>query len=283
MGYVQSDDLSESIDGCASCGTSCGCKSCKDRFHGFGERYIKDDDDDDDAGADGKTAGLAEISESGSSAPAFTDTFKIVVKSYIAPIGSTTGSMRTIPRCIFTDPLNIKLKGLAWTTDQIMSENPLSDHLDKKYRLYTERTFSVTYRDGKLITVLPSGFTTDVGPECPPVGPCLTPPPMAVTAATSGATSASIHRFSWMAEGRPPLVAEPAFQGVCPRTSRFIWHKVDGEIDCSGSKPVVRVKLGGSQFPSHRVFVNGRLVVTVPQGGFSNLWVADPADLNRVR
>ncbi len=284
MGYVESNGLSETIGGCASCGPRCGCKPCKDKFHGFGERYIKDEEDDDtDTSSDGKTAGFSRFDEPVSPASVHTHTFKIVVKSYIAPIGSATGSMWTIPRCRLTDPSNFKLRGLAWTTDKIMSENPLSDHLDKRYRLYSERTFSVTCRNGACISVVPSEFTTDVGPECPPVGPCLTPPELAITVTTSGAGSASTHRFSWTAEGRPPLVAEPAFQAVCPRTSRFIWHKVDGEIDCSGSKPIVRVKLVGSQFPSHRVFVNGNLVVTVPQGGFSNLWIADPADISRVR
>lgn len=57
MGYVESRALSEFISGCASCGPSCGCKSCQDKFHGFGERYIKDDDDDDDAGSDARSAG----------------------------------------------------------------------------------------------------------------------------------------------------------------------------------------------------------------------------------
>ncbi len=59
MGYIESTDLSKSIDGCGSCGPSCGCKSCKDTFHGFGERYIKDEDDDDGPDTDGKIAGYS--------------------------------------------------------------------------------------------------------------------------------------------------------------------------------------------------------------------------------
>jgi len=57
MSYVKLGDVPETIGGCASCGPSCGCKSCQDKYHGFGERYIKDEDDDDDTGSDGKTAG----------------------------------------------------------------------------------------------------------------------------------------------------------------------------------------------------------------------------------
>lgn len=60
MGYVNASDLSESIDGCASCGPSCGCKPCQEKYHGFGERYIKDEDDDrDDDGSNGRSAGVS--------------------------------------------------------------------------------------------------------------------------------------------------------------------------------------------------------------------------------
>jgi len=32
--------------------------------------------------------------------------------------------------------------------------------------MYSERTFRVTCRDGKLVSVLPGPLVTDVGPEC---------------------------------------------------------------------------------------------------------------------
>jgi hypothetical protein len=57
MSYVKLSDVPETIGGCASCGPGCGCKPCQDKYHGFGERYIKDEDDDDDVGSDVKTAG----------------------------------------------------------------------------------------------------------------------------------------------------------------------------------------------------------------------------------
>ena len=281
------------MEGCSGCGPSCDCGPCKAQYHGLGERYIPEEKEEDDSDSD-KTAGplfgevpFGEAPSSRAMGPpppsSGTSSYKIVVKSYIARIGSAAGSMRSIPMCVVTDPLNLKLKGLALATDRMMSENPLVDLQDKKYRLYSERTFSVTCRGGMIASVVPSGFTTDVGLECPASGVCLSPPPLTITGATAGPAGPAVFRFSWMAVGRPPLVAEPAFQLVCPRTSRFIWHRITGEIDCSDPGPVVRVKLSGSQFPSHRVFINGRLTTTVPQGGFSNLWIADPADFSRVR
>jgi len=59
---------------------------------------------------------------------------------------------------------------------------------------------------------------------------------------------------------------------VCPRTSVFIWHRVSGRVRCTPTGTDVTVHLSGSKFPTHRVFVNGTAMRTVPQGGFARLW-----------
>src|SRR5947209_8255475 len=72
---------------------------------------------------------------------------KVVVKSYIAPIGRHLGATR----CAAIDPTALpKLIALATGTDAAFSENPLTDRKDRKYRLFSSRTFRVTCAGGRI-------------------------------------------------------------------------------------------------------------------------------------
>ena len=191
----------------------------------------------------------------------------------IGPIGSNIGS----PYCagILSPTAILRLRALAAVTDAGFSEDPRTDAKDKHYRLFSARTFTVTCNAGNVVSVVPSPIDTDSGKECiPRTTACLQAPPLNVYGVTARVASPTVFEFSWTAKGRPNLGAEPGMQMVCPRTSVFIWHTVSGRIECSGGEPKVAVRLIGSQFPSHRVFVNGALrPPTIPQGPFSNLWV----------
>jgi outer membrane protein OmpA-like peptidoglycan-associated protein len=224
---------------------------------------------------------------------ATTHKIKVVVKSYIALIGTRIGA----PVCSFPLPMPPpappipmssaqRLAGLSAVTDVAYSEDPLKDRADKRYRLLSECTFDITCRGGSLINVIPSTLITDSGLECiPSTGACLQPPSLTTMSPVSvRRTGANTFVFSWRVKGRPHLLAEPVFQAVCPRLSVFIWHQISGEVDCSGASPrIAQVTLVGSKFPSHRVFVNGGIVNTIPQGVFSNLWISDPADRTLVK
>jgi peptidoglycan hydrolase-like protein with peptidoglycan-binding domain len=216
-----------------------------------------------------------------------TQDIKIVVKSFIAPIGGRIGA----PTCSLLLPAPVgpplpttatmRLIALAAATDLAFSENPRTDRKDKGYRLFSERTFRVTCTDGRIASVVPSGLDTDAGREClPGTAFCLQPPPLIASGATAIVTGPNSFDFSWTAKGRPHPEAEPSFQAVCPRTSIFIWHTVSGRIECTGSTLSVNARLTGSRFPSHRVFVNGVIQVPaeLPQGVFSNLWRPDTSD-----
>lgn len=234
------------------------------------------------------------IPQSATSSAPLTDSIRITVKSYIAPIGSRIGSIPCVLRMPSVVPLpgplpdipiprvpvpltTPRLSALAAATDAAYSENPLNDRMDRRYRLFTQCTFQVACQAGRLISVTPSVLSTDVGMEGP-----LTPPPLI-------ASSVRINRdangfvFAWIAKGRPHQAAEPAFTLVCDRTSVYIWHTISGRIDCRGQRPAVTsLILRGSRFPSHRAFVNGAIHTTIPQGVFSNLWVPTPGDPTRV-
>jgi hypothetical protein len=239
---------------------------------------------------------LAEPTTNPTQAPAsVTDSIKITVKSYIAPIGSRIGSVPCssilsppVPIVIPTPIPGIpvapipstqqRLAALAAVTDATYSENPPHDRMDKGYRLFTQCAFQVTCQGGRPTTVTASPLATDVGMEGP-----ITPPPLIVSRVVVG-KDAHGFTFAWTAKGRPHPMVEPPFTAVCPRTSVYIWHTVSGRVDCRGPRPrVTMLTLRGSQFPSHRAFVNGLIHTTIPQGVFSNLWVPTPGDTTRVR
>ena len=248
------------------CGGTCGCASCKERSRGMGEYYYEGEGRDQPRGQDA-SAGL---SEAGS---AVTRDVRVVVKSYIAPIGARIGS----PYCGgFVNPgADLRLRALAAITDAGFSEDPRTDARDTHYRLYSARTFTVTCDGGNVLRVVPSPIDTDSGKECVPrTTACLQAPPLTVTGVTARLVAPTTFEFGWTAKGRPNFGAEPGMQAVCPRASVFIWHTVAGRIECASGEPRVSIRLVGSQFPSHRVFVNGVLrPPTIPQGPFSNLWV----------
>jgi outer membrane protein OmpA-like peptidoglycan-associated protein len=215
---------------------------------------------------------------------------KLTAKSFIAPIGSRTGTATCFLPLPSPPPLpptgaDQRLQLLAAATDAAFSENPLTDVPDKRYRLFSECAFTVVCNPGAAPTVMVSPLSTDVGLECiPRVGACLLPPPMTViTPVTVRSGGPNTFKFGWAAKGRPHLAAEPTFQSVCPRTSVFIWHRIDGTITCGPSGlRLTSFSLNGSRFPSHRLFVNGGIVTTVPQTDFRNLWVPDPSDSSLV-
>src|SRR6266545_3985125 len=209
----------------------------------------------------GASRGLSGLTQT-PSAPTHIREVRVVVKSFIRCIGSMAGSLP------FWCPLGsgLRLRAMALATDRLMCEEPMHDRKDKRYRLFSACTFQVTCQNGRVIAVTPSALDTDTGKEGPLQAPPLITAPVRVMRTADG------FEFSWFARGRPHLAAEPPFQLVCPRTSVFIWHRVSGRVRCTPEGTDVSVNLSGSKFPTHRVFVNGTPVRTVPQGGFARLW-----------
>jgi hypothetical protein len=152
-----------------------------------------------------------------------------------------------------------------------MCEGPTTDAKDKRYRLFSGCTFTVTCQEGRLVNVTASPLDTDTGMEGPLQAPPLIASPVTVTRLPDGFS------FGWFGRGRPNLGAEPPLQLVCPRVSVYIWHRIHGQVRCTPGGTDVQINLSGSRFPSHRAFVNGSPVRTVSQQGFARLWF--PASL----
>jgi len=220
-----------------------------------------------------------------------TKNFEVVVKSFIAPFGSAGVGSPTcsypLPGPVIPTSATMRLRAFATATLAAIGggEDPLSARKDKTYRLFTKATLAVDCQDGQIVGSRHTALTTDVGLEClPDTSTCLTPPPLNTSSLLLRRVGPNIVEYSWWAWGRPHNAAEVGFQAVCPRTSRFIWHSIQIQIEAITIGAIVRnVILMGSQFPSHRVFVNGRKAADLPQGQFRNLWIPDPADRTRVR
>lgn len=229
--------MSYTAFGGLGCGSDCRCRNCRG------------------------LSGYSGFAQAPAAPPQVRDV-RVVAKSFIRCIGSNVGSLPAW--CPIGSSL--RLRAMALLTDRLMCEEPTHDRKDKAYRLFSACTFRVTCQDGRVVDVTPSALDTDSGKEGPFQAPALTATPVSVTRTTDG------FDFTWFARGRPHLGAEPPFQLICPRTSVFIWHRVTGRVRCTPAGTDVTVNLTGSKFPTHRVFVNGTPMRTVPQGGFARLW-----------
>lgn len=201
-----------------------------------------------------------------------TKVIEITAKSFIAHIGAAVGTMPGTSRQFLLERLASALE---------LNENPLNAAKNGQYRLFSRCQFTVVFEAEKILAAVPGipDLDTDVGMEGP-----IRPPPLIVSPVTVSPKGGSFVTFSWFAKGKPHPTAEILFNGVQKRTSVFIWHEISGKIDVSSGTPVVTVSIKGSEFPSHRVFRDGTLVIPeLRQGPFSNLWVPDPSDLTRVK
>ena len=222
-----------------------------------------------------------------------TETVTVVAKSSILPVGRRYGTTPCtllrglrgqIPLVMPALRIDPALIAFATALDRIISDHIRNDAKDRMYRLFSQQSFRVVCQNGQIVSVTPAAMDTDVGQECfiPSVA-CITPPALTVTGVTLGRTAPDTFAFGWMGKGRPHNLAEPAFQAICPRTSRFIWHNVSGTIRCGATGVMVGVTLTGSRFPTHAVFVNGALRASIPQGTLGMLWDPHPSNPAIVR
>lgn len=242
-----------------------------------------------------------------------TRVFRVVAKSFIGRIGSRVGTLdchldsRVSTAARVISPLggwlldrlapgasNVGLDALAWATDQAFSENPADDRIftapppaGKGYRLFSRGQLNAQSRGTELTTLaLMGAIETDAGKEClPRTSVCLQAPPLVIDQPfVTRRIDPSRIAFRWGVKGRPPPGAEIGLEISCMRDSVFIWHQVDGVVDCSsGTAQVTGLTLTGSRFPSHRLWVDGTLERDIVQGPLSALWDGAPGDSTRVR
>jgi hypothetical protein len=78
---------------------------------------------------------------------------------------------------------------------------------------------------------------------------------------------------TWRFKGTPGGPAEALIQAAGSRTSTTIWHQVRALWICKEGKSVLcGAQLCGSWFPTHRMWHDGQMICTLPQGEVTRLW-----------
>lgn len=163
-------------------------------------------------------------------------------------------------------------------TDKMFSEEPPNgDKASAQFRLWSQVVADVTCDANKVVATTFKPLDTSFGKEGPlnSVGD--------VSRALTSKMEGNVATFSYRVRGRPHNSSIVAFTAVRPRSCSYIWHDVSGVVTCTGGAPAVKVTLTASAFPTHKVWVNGKLQAEQPQGPFENLWKCDPADSTEVQ
>jgi hypothetical protein len=168
----------------------------------------------------------------------------------------------------------------AWFTNQNFSENPATpDPNANDFRLWSQavvvaacrgnmitswKTSNLAHRGGKELRILDAETSVlDL---------------LAVTPAPKGNDEVTSLELSYGIRGKPNDNALSSFQWVSPRTCDSIWHRARAVITCRDGEAKASVAVTGSQFPSHRVWINNEMASpTLAQGPFSDLWVCNPS------
>lgn len=88
---------------------------------------------------------------------------------------------------------------------------------------------------------------------------------------------------SWRGWGHPNPIVEPGMQWVASRTSVNIWHTAEVWLECQNGQGFYNiVAFDGSQFPSHRLWVNGDEQRFRDQNTFGDLWDPKAGELSFV-
>lgn len=147
------------------------------------------------------------------------------------------------------------------------AENPKSgDPASKEYRLLSSVTYTATCTNGTVaVTLKDSSLSNGREFVVLPTSGSWDPAPIA---SASGPTVS----VSYGMKGEPNTVANTCMNAVKARNCTWIWHRVTATFSCHNNKPTVSARLEGSDFPSHRLWINDSCNKEIDQGSFDGLW-----------
>jgi hypothetical protein len=154
----------------------------------------------------------------------------------------------------------------------------------KNFRLWSQVDIDVSCAGSKIANWTIKALQQDFGTELA----FLTTSGSAIrqltaTPALKGTSATDKVTLSYKLGGQPNALAIIAMNQFKSRTCSTIWHDVQATLTCSAGTPALVVSLKGSGFPSHTAWVGNKLVKTIPQGPFKNLWRCDPKDPSEVQ
>lgn len=196
-------------------------------------------------------------------------TGKVVAKSFIDGMVGGVGSLPNNTPGWYTTQIAFQL--FAAFTALNFQEHPVTDVKDDVFRLYTELKiqWSCDCNDKLEWAKIAS---TDTGAGREPGGFSGTID-MKSRIWLNSETSGEVLWFGW---GHPDPRIEAGFQ-IIARTSVNIWHRARVNFYCEDGQGFLSKKLFvGSDFPSHKLWIQGIERGYEVQGEFSSLWRSDP-------
>jgi len=147
------------------------------------------------------------------------------------------------------------------------------------YRLWSRMQFHIECEEGKVKTVSETDRSSHTGMEGP-----LQAPDGRFQRVVTQVDSDQRGLLGYQFYGRPPLAVEPSFQLLKFRTCPFIWHAPLLVIEsCDAGGWSGYVKLGGSGFPTRKMWVDSAEKLVIDQGPIGNLWRCGSGDISMVR
>lgn len=210
---------------------------------------------------------------------AVAETVAVQAKSYIAAVNLLDSSQ------FDADAKSCQQAMAALVDCGTLNESPIDGtKASKAFRLWSELAIEATCAGGKVTKWDFKPVQQDFGSEFvffATAGDLIKP--LKTSPSTQGSSATDKVTFSYRLRGRPNEAGVKAMNFVKPRTCSFIWHEVSGTLTCKQGSPIITADLKGSEFPSHRLWVNGKQVAQLQQGPFKNLWRCDPMDPTSVK
>ena len=201
---------------------------------------------------------------------------ELIAKSFIRPV-------------VFQGIYTVEAGILAAITNAAFSENPNSpDAVAQDYRLWSRTSLKLRCVGSKIDRLeaqsseIQSGFEPTGIPYFNMEAKSEIDVPLRIYN-DPGDDPTLIRRFEFGMKGRPNRATLATFYVHNWRSCAWIWHRITGVVSCETDPATTRANLEGSRFPSHRLWLNGRLEDTNVQGPFESLWSCDPKDASRVR
>ena len=205
-----------------------------------------------------------------------TTALRLTVKSFIKVVDLSSMSAASRPRAE---------RVFAWFTNRNFSENPATPAPDSHdYRLWSQATVVATCRGNTITSWKTSQLAHRSGTELRILeAETGVMEALKVEPSAQGNSEQRSLSIAYAIRGKPNDAALSSFRVVRPRSCHSIWHRVHASVTCLDGKAQMDAMIGGSRFPSHRVWIDQQAATTIDQGPFSALWDCDPAAPDLVR
>ena len=164
-------------------------------------------------------------------------------------------------------------------------ENPSSGAKESKdFRLWSQLQIDTTCEGNKILNWDIKPVENAFGPEFYFIstGGDISKP-LFGKPSLKGTSNPTKVNFSYRLRGQPNDLGIKLMNQVKQRSCSYIWHELNGTLQCEAGKPSIKVDISGSAFPSHSAWSNEKLIKSIPQGPFKNLWKCNSLDPTSVQ